>query len=170
MTIRGIAGTNTTSFYINDTPVPLSLDPRVLDLQRVEVLRGPQGTLFGQSSTGGAINYILGKPTDTYESGFDASYERFGRTDVSGYVSGPLSSTLNARFAARGIEGGAWQKSVTRDDKNGATRKIMGRLNPNFRKFKEPVSALSGGQRQSVAIARAVYFNAKILKIGRAHV
>ena len=42
-------------------------------------------------------------------------------------------------------------------------RKIMGRLNPNFRKFSEPVSALSGGQRQSVAIARAVYFNAKIL-------
>lgn len=43
------------------------------------------------------------------------------------------------------------------------TRKIMGRLNPNFRKFKEPVSALSGGQRQSVAIARAVYFNARVL-------
>jgi D-xylose transport system ATP-binding protein len=43
------------------------------------------------------------------------------------------------------------------------TRKIMGRLNPNFRKFGAPVSALSGGQRQSVAIARAVYFNAKIL-------
>ncbi|NIZ62445.1 ABC transporter ATP-binding protein [Sedimentitalea sp. CY04] len=42
-------------------------------------------------------------------------------------------------------------------------RKIMGGLNPNFRKFSEPVSALSGGQRQSVAIARAVYFNAKIL-------
>jgi D-xylose transport system ATP-binding protein len=43
------------------------------------------------------------------------------------------------------------------------TRKIMGRLNPNFQKFNVPVSALSGGQRQSVAIARAVYFNAKIL-------
>ena len=43
------------------------------------------------------------------------------------------------------------------------TRKIMGRLNPNFRKFKDPVMALSGGQRQSVAIARAVYFNARIL-------
>ena len=42
-------------------------------------------------------------------------------------------------------------------------RKIMARLNPNFRKFNVPVSALSGGQRQSVAIARAVYFNAKIL-------
>lgn len=43
------------------------------------------------------------------------------------------------------------------------TRKIMARLNPNFKKLKEPVSALSGGQRQSVAIARAVYFNAQIL-------
>jgi D-xylose transport system ATP-binding protein len=43
------------------------------------------------------------------------------------------------------------------------TRKILGRLNPNFQKFGEPVSALSGGQRQSVAIARAVYFNARIL-------
>ncbi|MGG7568122.1 ATP-binding cassette domain-containing protein [Rhodovulum sp. DZ06] len=42
-------------------------------------------------------------------------------------------------------------------------RRIMGQLNPNFQKFHEPVSALSGGQRQSVAIARAVYFNARIL-------
>ncbi|WP_316860443.1 ATP-binding cassette domain-containing protein [uncultured Cohaesibacter sp.] len=43
------------------------------------------------------------------------------------------------------------------------TRKIMGRLNPNFQRFSTPVSSLSGGQRQSVAISRAVYFNAKIL-------
>jgi D-xylose transport system ATP-binding protein len=43
------------------------------------------------------------------------------------------------------------------------TRKIMARLNPNFRRYTTPVSGLSGGQRQSVAIARAVYFNAKIL-------
>ncbi len=44
-----------------------------------------------------------------------------------------------------------------------AARQVMGRLNPNFRKFKEPVKALSGGQRQSVAIARAIHFNARIL-------
>jgi len=42
-------------------------------------------------------------------------------------------------------------------------RRVMGRLNPNFQRFKEPVSKLSGGQRQSVAIARAILFNAKIL-------
>ncbi|MEL6794719.1 MAG: ATP-binding cassette domain-containing protein [Pseudomonadota bacterium] len=52
---------------------------------------------------------------------------------------------------------------VDDDRMEAETRKIMGRLNPNFRKFSEPVKALSGGQRQSVAIARAVYFNARIL-------
>jgi len=44
-----------------------------------------------------------------------------------------------------------------------ATRKVMGRLNPNFKRFKAPVRFLSGGQRQAVAIARAVHFNARIL-------
>src|SRR5206468_4970824 len=43
------------------------------------------------------------------------------------------------------------------------TRKVMGRLNPNFTRFAMPVMSLSGGQRQAVAIARAVYFNARIL-------
>jgi D-xylose transport system ATP-binding protein len=42
-------------------------------------------------------------------------------------------------------------------------RQVMGRLNPNFRRFKDPVKSLSGGQRQSVAIARAIHFNARIL-------
>ena len=52
---------------------------------------------------------------------------------------------------------------VDDDRMEAETRKIMSRLNPNFSKFGDPVKALSGGQRQSVAIARAVYFNAKIL-------
>lgn len=52
---------------------------------------------------------------------------------------------------------------VDDDAMEAETRKIMARLNPNFKKFNEPVSALSGGQRQSVAIARAVYFDARIL-------
>lgn len=52
---------------------------------------------------------------------------------------------------------------VDDDAMEAETRKIMARLNPNFEKFSSPVSALSGGQRQSVAITRAVYFNARIL-------
>ena len=75
-----------------------------------------------------------------------------------------LADNLDAAsnlFLGREIVTGAG--FVDDDVMEAETRKIMGRLNPNFQKFSAPVSALSGGQRQSVAIARAVYFNAKIL-------
>lgn len=62
ITIRGIAGTNTTSYYINDTPLPISIDPRAVNLERVEVLRGPQGTLFGSSAMGGTVRLITRQP------------------------------------------------------------------------------------------------------------
>ncbi|MGE4323420.1 MAG: TonB-dependent receptor [Sphingobium sp.] len=110
-------------------PFPVTQMGVTLDLERAEVLKGPQGTLFGQSATGGAINYIAAKPTDTFQAGADLSYERFGKMDASGFVSGPLSDTLKARLAVRAVEGGAWQYSVSRpDDKNGDTKQLMGRL------------------------------------------
>ncbi len=60
--IRGVSGDETTGFYINDVPVPASIDPRVLDLERIEVLRGPQGTLYGARSMGGTVRLITKKP------------------------------------------------------------------------------------------------------------
>ncbi len=60
--IRGVAGANTTGFYIDDSPLPASIDPRVLDLDNIEVLKGPQGTLFGESSLGGNVRLITKKP------------------------------------------------------------------------------------------------------------
>jgi iron complex outermembrane receptor protein len=66
--IRGITGQNlygtagATGFYIDDTPVPGSVDPRVLDIDNIEVLKGPQGTLFGASSLGGNVRLITKKP------------------------------------------------------------------------------------------------------------
>ena len=109
--------------------VPVMSDGLDLDIERLEVLKGPQGTLFGQSATGGAINYIVGKPTDDFAAGFDTSYERFDRVESSAFVSGPISDTLQARLAVKGVSGGAWQRSVTRpDDENGDQRKLLGRL------------------------------------------
>ena len=66
--IRGITGQNlygtagATGFYIDDTPIPSSVDPRVLDVEDIEVLKGPQGTLFGESSLGGNVRVVTKKP------------------------------------------------------------------------------------------------------------
>jgi outer membrane receptor protein involved in Fe transport len=123
-TIRGVgfqdtslAGSPTVSIYLDQMPLPFAAMTSgvSLDLQRVEALKGPQGTLFGQNATGGAVNYIANKPTAEFEAGFDASYSRFNTVDITGYVSGPLFEGLSARFAGRLINSGDWQKSATRD-------------------------------------------------------
>lgn len=58
VSIRGISGDNVTGFYIDETPLPDSVDPRVLDIDHIEVLRGPQGTLYGARSMGGTVRVI----------------------------------------------------------------------------------------------------------------
>jgi outer membrane receptor protein involved in Fe transport len=78
--IRGVTGQNlfgtagATGFYIDDTPVPGSVDPRVVDLASIEVLKGPQGTLFGESSLGGNVRLITRKP-DLSSSGYGFSLD-----------------------------------------------------------------------------------------------
>jgi iron complex outermembrane recepter protein len=136
-TIRGIgfyeatlSATPAVTVYTDEVPLPFAAMTKAagLDLERVEVLKGPQGTLFGQNSTGGAINYIAAKPTDTLKAGIDASYGRFNAADVQAYLSGPLSDTLKARLAVRGIHEDDWQYSYTRHDSNGHNSEFDGRL------------------------------------------
>src|SRR5215813_4874788 len=62
ISIRGISGDNVTGFYVDETPLPDSLDPRVLDVDHIEVLRGPQGTLYGARSMGGTVRIITKTP------------------------------------------------------------------------------------------------------------
>ncbi len=62
VSIRGISGNEVTGFYIDDVPLPDSIDPRVLDVDHIEVLRGPQGTLFGARSMGGTVRIITKEP------------------------------------------------------------------------------------------------------------
>ena len=127
----GLSASPTVSVYVDEVPLafPVMTRAATLDLERVEVLKGPQGTLFGQNSTGGAVNYIAAKPTDKCEAGADLGYARFDKVETSGFVSGPLTDTLRARVALRVVEGGAWQYSLTRPDEQlGAAREIQGRL------------------------------------------
>ena len=58
ISIRGISGDNVTGFYVDETPLPDSIDPRILDIDHIEVLRGPQGSLYGARSMGGTVRII----------------------------------------------------------------------------------------------------------------
>ncbi|MBS0377526.1 MAG: TonB-dependent receptor [Proteobacteria bacterium] len=90
--IRGITGQNlfgtagATGFYIDDTPVPGSIDPRVVDLASIEVLKGPQGTLYGESSLGGNVRLITHQPNLT-ENGYGLMGE-LGATSGGGSADG----------------------------------------------------------------------------------
>jgi D-xylose transport system ATP-binding protein len=109
-------------------------------------------------ANGGAI-YVNGEKADI-RSPRDA--RRYNIETI--YQTLALADNLNAAqnlFLGRELVTG--MGFVDDDAMEAETRKILARLNPNFQKFASPVKALSGGQRQSVAIARAVYFNARIL-------
>ncbi len=117
-TIRGVgfqdtslAGNPTVSVYVDEAPLPFSAltNGATLDLQRVEVLKGPQGTLFGENATGGAINYVANKPANHFDMGLNASYGRFNDGDISGFVNVPVNDTLALRLAGRLNQSGAWQ-------------------------------------------------------------
>ena len=62
ISIRGITGNATTAFYLDEIPLPETVDPKLVDIKQVEVLRGPQGTLYGSSAMGGALKVLTNEP------------------------------------------------------------------------------------------------------------
>lgn len=82
------------------------------DLERVEVLRGPQGTLFGRNATGGAIQYISKQPTDAFEGSAGFTVGSYGQVIGNAMVSGPLSDTVQFRLAGQSENGGNYLKAI----------------------------------------------------------
>ena len=117
------------SLYVDQIPLPFPVmtSHSAFDLERIEVLKGPQGTLFGENSTGGAINYIAAKPTEHLEGGADITYGRFNDVEANGYISGPITNTLGFRVAATGRHTDDWQYSISRNDTNGHQSYFAGR-------------------------------------------
>lgn len=76
----------------------------LFDLSRVEVLRGPQSTLFGRNATGGLVQLISAKPTTTPEGYATLTVGQYGLVDISGAISGPLSDTVQGRLAVSSIK------------------------------------------------------------------
>lgn len=133
--VEAIGASPTVSVYMDQVPLPYSrmTEGASLDLERVEVLKGPQGTLFGQNSIGGAVNYIAAKPTRELSAGLDGTYGRYNQADISGFVSGPLTDTLRVRVAARHEGRDGYQENYVptgmgRNSRNGTRDFSTGRL------------------------------------------
>lgn len=91
------------------------------DIERVEVLRGPQGTLFGKNATAGVINVVTARPSSTFEARGSFTAAEMGEYRVSGTVSGPLTDTLAARVTGYYNDvGGNLDNVLTGQDANGS--------------------------------------------------
>jgi D-xylose transport system ATP-binding protein len=118
----------------------------------MKVLSGAQLPDSGEIYVDGRRAHIQ-NPRDAKAYAIECIYQTLALSDN-------LDAAANVFLGRELIQGtGSLDDSAMED----ATRKVMGRLNPMFRAFKQPVMSLSGGQRQSVAIARAVHFNARIM-------
>ena len=128
LTLSSVQGLQpSVALYLDEQPVALqgrNLDVYVTDLARVEVLPGPQGTLFGASSQAGTVRLITNKPNHTeFQAGFDASISstRGGElsNSVEGYFNLPITDKLAVRVAAYNDNQGGWIDNILNDPDNG---------------------------------------------------
>ena len=108
ITIRGVGSTidtgvsePTVAMYVDGVFLPRATMSllQAVDLDRVEVLRGPQGTLYGRNATAGAINFISQAPTKDFTGGLTAGTGSRNRFDISGFVSGPITDKILVRLS-----------------------------------------------------------------------
>ncbi|MEW4467182.1 TonB-dependent receptor [Parasphingorhabdus sp. JC815] len=121
-TIRGIGDLCTgvtcdsaTAIHLNESPLFQTrlFETEFYDLERVEVLRGPQGTLFGRSATSGVVNVVTTKPrTDLFEASIDGEYGNYQSFKVKGMVNVPIGETLAARIAGVYINRDGFTKNL----------------------------------------------------------
>lgn len=102
---------------------PAMLSFQLFDLERVEVLKGPQGTLYGRNTTAGTVNFVSRKPGEQFQGRFAGAYGNFNRFTAEFAAGGPVTPGFGARVAAKGI----WQNEG--HQMNRATGKDVGRLN-----------------------------------------
>lgn len=102
-----------------------------LDIQQVEVLRGPQGTLYGANAMAGLINMVSGLPTEVFEGEASLGLAEYNTRTVSGVISGPLSDTLSYRLAAGTTLSDGYQENAflgTDDNANIDEQTLRGKL------------------------------------------
>lgn len=142
-TLRGIgfqtpnlSSTSPVGIYVDEVAYayPYMANGPTFDLERVEVLKGPQGTLYGRNTTGGLVNFITARPTKSLQAGMTAEVGSYETYNFEGFVSGPLTDTLSIRVAARSENSDkGWQKSVSRSERLGKKDRTGARIALDWR-------------------------------------
>lgn len=131
ISIRGIIGESTTAMYLDETPLPENIDPRLIDVNRVEVLKGPQGTLYGSRNMGGAVKIITNQPNAKQREisvGLTTASVKEGTLDYGGEA--VINLPISKKLAFRGV--GFYQfESGVFDRKINTNANILNYVNPN---------------------------------------
>jgi len=144
VSIRGIglddfSATNSPSagVYVDEVPLASTalMSSEIYDLERIEVLKGPQGTLYGRNSTAGALNIITARPQNSFSARLSAGYGNYNTFDAEGYLNAPLSDTLAMRISARTVQqgDGYWRSRLLPNETIGERNILTGRLQLRWR-------------------------------------
>jgi iron complex outermembrane receptor protein len=139
ITIRGVGlndySTNNSGpngVYVDEVYLSASASQsfQTFDLERVEVLKGPQGTLYGRNTSGGALNFITVKPTDAFTEDFHVEYSSFNTINLEAAIGGPITDGLDGRFAvvknnSQGFINDAYTGGKSNGANNGAGRLLL---------------------------------------------
>ncbi len=136
----------TVGIYVDDVAytVPVMTQGSLFDVSRVEVLRGPQGTLYGRNTTGGAVAFVSNRATEAFEAGASADYGRFNAWKLDGFISGALGDNVRGRAAFITEQGGGYQKNRRTGEKLGDANRFAARLSFEFGDEEEAMLRVNG--------------------------
>jgi iron complex outermembrane recepter protein len=136
---------------------PASFNQELFDIQQIEVLKGPQGALYGRNAIGGAILITTKQPSDVFEGSLKAGWEDGPGYSLRGAVSGPITDTLKFRVAASYVDHDGWLDNTFLNEKADPYQDLSGRA----RLVWTPSDTFSADLRLSASRleTQALYFN-----------